>query len=113
EEWNPATDPHIPSQFERGRLSGKRLSKRALLGKLKLRHRSRTPLLSFVSRLVDQKGVQLIVPALGQMLRAGAQAVILGSGEPRYEDALTQVAAQYPESCSVQIGFDAELAHEI
>jgi starch synthase len=113
EEWNPATDPHIASHYERGRLSGKNLSKRALLRKLKLRYKEKAPLLSFVSRLVDQKGVQMIAPALGQILRAGAQAVILGSGEPRYEDALRKVAAQYPDSCHVQIGFDAELAHEI
>ena len=113
DEWNPATDPHIASHFERGRLSGKNLSKRALLRKLQLRYEAKMPLLAFISRLVDQKGVQLIVPTLAQMLRAGAQAVILGSGEPRYEDALTQVALQHPDSCRVHIGFDPGLAHEI
>ena len=111
--WDPATDSRIASHFERGRLSGKSLSKRALLRALKLRHKAKTPLLAFISRLVDQKGVQLIVPTLGQLLRAGAQAIILGSGEPQCEDALTQIAAQHPDNCRVEIGFDSALAHQI
>jgi len=47
------------------------------------------------------------------MLAAGAYAVILGSGEPRYENALLQIAAQHPESCRTMIGFDTALAHRI
>ena len=113
DEWDPATDPHIASHFERGRLSGKNLSKRALLRARKLRYRAKTPLLGFISRLVDQKGVFMLVAALGQLLRAGAQAVILGSGEPRYEDALRRIAARHPDSCSVYIGFEPVLAHQI
>jgi starch synthase len=113
EVWNPSTDPHVPSHFERGRLSGKSLSKRALLRSLKLRHKSRTPLLAFISRLVDQKGVDLLMATLGHMIRAGAQAVILGSGDPRYEDMLTRIGAQHPENCHVRIGFDTALAHQI
>ncbi len=111
--WNPATDPNIASHFERGRLNGKALSKRALLRTLKLRYKAKTPLLGFISRLVDQKGVQLIIPALGQLLRTGSQAVILGSGEAQYEQALMHVAARYPDSCRVQIAFDPVLAHQI
>jgi starch synthase len=113
DEWDPSTDPHIASYFERGRLNGKNLSKRALLRTLKLRYKPKTPLIAFISRLVDQKGVHLFAATLVQMLRAGAQAVILGSGEPRYEDALAAIAAQHPESCRAQIGFDPVLAHQI
>jgi starch synthase len=113
EEWDPATDPHIASHFERGRLNGKALTKRALLRRVKLRHKAKTPLVAFISRLVDQKGVDLLIPTLGQMLRAGAQAVILGSGEPRYEELLSRIGAQYPENCHVHIGFDSVLAHQI
>jgi starch synthase len=113
EEWDPSTDPHIASHFERGRLNGKNLSKRALLRAMKLRYKAKTPLIAFISRLVDQKGVHLLVATLGQMLRAGAQAVILGSGEPRYEDALSQLAAAHPDSCRAHIGFDSILSHQI
>ncbi len=113
DEWNPATDPHIASNFERGRLNGKALCKRALLRALGLRHKAKTPLVAFVARLVEQKGVDLLLATLAQMLRAGAQVVILGSGESRYEDALTRIGSQFPESCHVRIGFDAVLAHQI
>lgn len=113
EEWDPATDPYIRSQFSAGHLAGKSLSKRALLRELGLKHKARTPLLGFVSRLVDQKGIDLLIAALPHMLAAGAYAVILGSGDTRYETTLQQIAAQYPESCRVVIGFDPALAHRI
>jgi starch synthase len=113
EEWDPETDPHLRSHFSAQRLAGKNLSKRALLRELKLPLKAKTPLLSFISRLVDQKGIDLLIAALPHMLAAGAQAVILGSGEPRYENALQQIAAQYPDSCRAVIGFDNALAHRI
>jgi starch synthase len=113
EEWDPAVDPHIRSHFSEQHLAGKALSKRALLRELKLTHKAKTPLLAFVSRLVDQKGIDLLIAALPQMLAAGAYAVILGSGEPRYESALQQIAAQHPDSCRVIVGFDTVLAHRI
>lgn len=112
-EWDPANDPHIRSHFHEGHLAGKSLSKRALLRDLKLPHRSKTPLLGFISRLTDQKGIDLLVAALPLMLASGAQAVILGSGEPRFENALEHIAAQHPDSCRVLVGFDNALAHRI
>ncbi|MGH9423956.1 MAG: glycogen synthase, partial [Thermoanaerobaculia bacterium] len=113
EEWDPATDPHVSSPFHEGHLLGKNLSKRAMLRELTLKIKAKTPLLGFISRLVDQKGIDLLIAALPHMLAAGAYAVILGSGEPRYENALQQIAAQHPESCRVIIGFDTALAHRI
>jgi starch synthase len=113
EEWDSETDPYLRSHFSAEKLAGKNLSKRALLRELKLPLKGKTPLLSFVSRLVDQKGVDLLMAALPHILGTGAQAVILGSGEPRYENALQQIAAQYPDSCRAIIGFDNALAHRI
>ena len=113
DEWNPATDPHTPANYEAGQLDGKALSKHSLLDEARLRSKPKRPLFSFVSRLVDQKGVDLLIPALGHMLRAGANAVILGSGEGRYETALAQIGSEYSERCRVWIGFDNALAHRI
>jgi starch synthase len=113
EEWNPADDPLIKSHFHHGHLAGKSISKRALIRELKLPHKAKTPLIGFISRLTDQKGIDLLIAALPQMLAAGANAVILGSGEPRFENALLQIAARHPESCRVIIGFDNALAHRI
>ncbi|MEA2162421.1 MAG: starch synthase [Thermoanaerobaculia bacterium] len=113
EEWDPAHDPLIESHFHHGHLAGKSISKRAFLRELKLPHKAKTPLLGFISRLTDQKGIDLLIAALPQMLAAGAQAVVLGSGEPRFENALRHIAARHPESCRVVIGFDNALAHRI
>jgi starch synthase len=113
EDWDPATDPHLASNYERERLNGKALSKRALLKELKLRFSAKTPLLVFISRLVDQKGIDLMIPMLARILHAGAQAVILGSGDSRYEHALSQIGQQHAERCRVVIGFDPDLAHRI
>lgn len=112
-EWDPANDPHIRSHFHQDHLAGKSLSKRALLREFKLTHKGKTPLLGFISRLTGQKGIDLLIAALPHMLAAGAQAVILGSGEPRFENALEHIAAQHPDSCRVVIGFDNALAHRI
>jgi len=113
EEWNPEDDANLPSNFSGEKLNGKSLTKRALLRELKLKHAAKTPLLGFVSRLVDQKGVDLLVPMLPRIVHAGAQAVILGSGEPRYEHALAQIGYEHRERVRVIIGFDAALAHRI
>ena len=113
EEWNPATDPLLPANFEAGRLRGKEDSKRALLEEAGLTFKAATPLLGVVSRMVDQKGFQLLLPILGRLLRAGAQAVILGSGEAAYEQGFEYIADLHPDSCKVWIGFDNALAHRI
>jgi starch synthase len=113
EEWDPETDPRLPSNFSAERLAGKALSKRALLREAKLKVKAKTPLLVFISRLVDQKGVDLLIPALERILRAGAQAIVLGSGESRYENALRHIASLHPDACRAVIGFDDALAHRL
>lgn len=113
EEWDPESDAEIASTYSREKLAGKNLSKRALLRELKMTLKAKTPLLAVVSRLVDQKGFQMLTPVLARLLRAGAQAIILGSGDPAIEDAFRAVEAEVPESCRVHIGFDNALAHRI
>ena len=113
DEWNPETDPQVASNFSREKLAGKNLSKRALLRELKMKLKAKTPLLAVVSRLVDQKGFQMLTPILARLIRAGAQAVILGSGDPAIEGAFRAAAAEEPDNCRVEIGFDNALAHRI
>ena len=113
EEWDPARDALIPAHFEAGQMEGKARSKAALVREAGLPAEPQTPLLSFVSRLVDQKGLDLLIPVLDSLLQAGSQAVILGSGEKSYERALVDVATRNPDSCRVWIGFDNALAHRI
>jgi starch synthase len=113
DEWDPASDPLLPSSFDADRLNGKALTKRALLRDVKIRHKAKAPLLVFISRLVDQKGVDLVVPVLDRALRSGAQAIVLGSGDPRYENALRHIGSMHGDACRVVIGFDDALAHRM
>jgi starch synthase len=113
DEWNPATDEYLPAHYEPGKMHGKTISKRMLLKEAGLKYKPRAPVLAVVSRLVEQKGFQLLTPILGKLLQAGAQAIILGSGEQRFEEAFGRIETEYRDSCRVWIGFDNELAHRI
>ena len=113
DEWNPATDQLLPSPFDAGTIRDKVKNKRALLEEANLHYQPGTPLITAVSRLVDQKGFQLLIPVMGRLLDAGAQMIILGSGEPWLENALMRVAAEHAGRCRVWIGFDNALAHRI
>ena len=112
-EWDPATDPFIDANYEADSMQGKAVAKRMLARETGLKYAAKTPMISVVSRLVDQKGFQLLIPVLPKLLQLGAQAVILGSGEPAMEDAFRAVAKQHQDRCSVMIGFDNAFAHRI
>ncbi|HEX8619009.1 MAG TPA: glycogen synthase, partial [Thermoanaerobaculia bacterium] len=113
EEWDPATDPLLPANFDLADPANKAKNKRALLREAGFKFSLKRPLIGAVSRLVDQKGFQLLTPVMSRLLEAGAQMVILGSGEPELERSLSRIAEQYPDSCKVWIGFDNALAHRI
>ncbi|HYM62840.1 MAG TPA: glycogen/starch synthase, partial [Thermoanaerobaculia bacterium] len=113
EQWNPATDKHLPASYDRDTLGGKEIAKRALVSESGLRYQAGTPLIGAVSRLVEQKGFQLLTPILPRILQAGAQFVLLGSGESHLEREFQRVASEHREACSVTIGFDNALAHRI
>ncbi len=115
-EWDPAHDPHLPAPYDAGDLSCKREAKRALLKRCGLQADEaamKRPLIGMVSRMVDQKGLDLIA-ALGRELpRLDAGFVVLGTGEPRYQDFWRGLAAAHPDLIGVEIGFDESLAHLI
>lgn len=113
EEWDPATDALLPANYDAGTLRDKVKNKRALAREAGLRLSAKRPIIGAVSRLVGQKGFQLLLPILERLLGAGAQVALLGSGEPELEEALSRLAAAHPGSCRVWIGFDNALAHRI
>jgi starch synthase len=113
DEWDPATDEHLPANFEPDKLHGKTICKRMLTRELGLKYKAKTPLIGVVSRLVHQKGFQLALPVLSHIARAGAQMIVLGSGEPHYEQAFQEAAEAHPDALRVVIGFDNALAHRI
>lgn len=113
DEWNPATDPLVPSPFDADTLKDKVKNKRVLVREAGFKFSAKTPVIGAVSRLVGQKGFQLLIPILDRLLAAGAQVALLGSGEPELEEALQTIAARHPSHCRVWIGFDNALAHRI
>lgn len=113
DEWNPGTDPHLSFNYNRRTLGNKSKNKVALQEVLGLTPSADTPLLGFVGRLVDQKGVDLILAQIDQLLHIDCQLVILGSGFPHYEQALTKIAVQHPKKVSVTLGYNEAFAHQI
>lgn len=113
EEWDPLTDTQLKANYNAQTLGEKAKNKRALAKEAELRFSQKTPIIGAVSRLVDQKGFQFLIPVLDHLLKAGAQMVVLGSGEPEIESGLLRVAAENPDRCRVWIGFDPALAHRI
>jgi starch synthase len=113
DEWNPATDPHIKKNYQPPKLHGKRICKAELQKIFSLPVRSMVPLFAVISRLVDQKGLDLFVEAVEELLGLDLQLVVLGTGEQKYQDFFTDLARQFPAKLGVQIGFDNDLAHKI
>ena len=112
--WNPSTDPWLPASYDVHDLSGKVACKRALLERFKLQVGDdviRRPIVGMVSRLVDQKGLDLVDAAKDALLAMDATWVFVGTGEARYEAALRALAEQHPARVGVYIGFDESLAH--
>lgn len=112
--WNPAVDPHIAARFTPDTVTaGKPECKQALQRELGLHERPEPLLFGMVSRLTDQKGLDLITSKMEEMICADVQFVFLGTGEPWYEEALRQFQHRYPGRVATVIGFDDGLAHRI
>jgi starch synthase len=112
--WNPAGDPFLPAAFEAGSLAGKAVCKRALLDRFHLPvgdDAMARPVVGMVSRLVDQKGLELVERAAEELIALDATWVFVGTGEPRFERFLRDLAVRYPSRVGVFIGFDEALAH--
>jgi starch synthase len=113
--WNPATDSLIPRRFsEQDVAEGKYAARVALAAKLGHAAPTARPLVAFVSRLASQKGVELVIELITRIAGTGrAQFVVLGNGDPAYEEALRRTAATFPGAVDVIIGFDEGLSHLI
>lgn len=111
-EWCPSTDPLIPQTYGIDALSGKGICKAELQKAFGLEQRPEVPLFSVVSRLVEQKGLDLLIKASERLMEAmDIQIVVLGTGDPTLEDAFKSLASKYPERYGAKIGFDNKLAH--
>ena len=116
DQWDPARDPYLPQPFDASRMDGKTAAKKALLeraGWLADEAGLRQPLIGLISRMVDQKGFDLLAELGDTLLTLGARFVVLGTGERRYEEFWRALAAKSPDCVFANIGFDEQMAHGI
>jgi starch synthase len=116
--WNPSTDVHLAAHYSAGRINpGKRRNKQALLERFLPQVDDaalQAPLIGLVGRLVEQKGIDWVLAAMPVLLaETDVRFVLLGSGQPAYEQKLTRLARQHPDRVMVEIGYDEPLAHLI
>ena len=113
-EWNPSRDRHIPQQYSAGSWkSGKAACKRELQRESGLPDRPHVPLFGMISRLTDQKGLDLIEHVADDFLRNDVQIAFLGTGEAHCEHFVRSLATRAPDKVAAFIGFDERLAHRI
>lgn len=112
--YNPRTDKYIFETYDEGSLDRKLDNKTELQKSLGLPERRKVPLIAIVSRLVEPKGMDLVVRMMDEILQhEEIQLVVLGTGEKRYEDWFKGLAWRYPKKVSVNIYFSNELAQRI
>ncbi|MBE0544421.1 MAG: glycogen synthase GlgA [Verrucomicrobia bacterium] len=113
EEWNTTANPYLKHPYSIRRLAGKLGNKLELQKEMGLPVRANTPLFGTITRLTDQKGVDIELGALEEMLRTDMQLVLLGSGAAEYEHAFRDLAHRFPTKVAVQLGYNQVLSHRI
>jgi len=113
DEWHPSRDQFIAARFSRDDLDGKAACKADLQRIFGLPERADVPLLAVISRLAEQKGIDLIAESLDAILDLGTQFVLLGTGEPALHQAFEAAKARHPSRVGLKLGFDVALSHQI
>lgn len=111
--WDPQTDPALAARYDPDELATRARNKRGLQRRLGLEEDAVAPLLGLVTRLSDQKGIDLLLGALPRLMQAPLQLVVLGSGEPHLEKALRDLARAAAGRVGVHIGYDEALSHQV
>lgn len=110
---NPETDTSLPYHYSVEDLSGKYKNKAALQEEMNLPIAPDIPLIAVVSRLTYQKGFHLVIDEFENLLQFPVQFVLLGTGDPRFEQGFQNIAARYPDKCAINISFDVQLAQRL
>ncbi len=111
--WNPASDNLLPARYDEKKLRGKQVCRDALLKEMKLAPAPRGPVFGMITRVIHEKGFEILVPLLDRLLWDDVRLIILGEGDPAYETALAIAARKFPTKFAYQKDFDAKLAHLI
>ena len=116
EKWDPERDEFLPAPYGPSDLSNKREAKAAVLERYRLpvdEHTMTRPIVGMISRMVEQKGLDLIAASAEELPRLDATFIVLGTGDLRYETFWRDLAVAYPDRIGARIGFDEGLAHLI
>jgi starch synthase len=113
DEWDPMHDPFLAHPYSAGQLEKKTANKLALQRELRLPVDANVPLFGTISRLSEQKGVDIQLGALEEMLSTDMQFVLLGSGSPAYERGYRKLARRFPSKVVARVSYDESLAHRI
>ena len=111
--WNPQIDTGLAHRYSATDIGGKAVCKRQLQTELGLHVNAKTAVCAVVSRLSSQKGLDLVLAILPDLLKSGAQLVVQGSGDPLLEAAFLQAAQAHPKQVAVRIGYDESWAHRL
>lgn len=111
--WDPASDTLLPSTYTADALEGKRVCRELLLDSLGLAPAPSGPVFGMVTRLVAEKGFDVVMPVLDRLLSDDVRLIILGEGDPAYETALAVAAKKYPTKFAYRRHYDERLAHLI
>ena len=112
-QWDPSVDPYIARRYSADSLQDKAVNKAELQRIVGFSQPDDRPLIAMIGRLVEQKGIDLILDALPRLIELPVRIVALGTGEERYERMLKEWSGQYPDTLKSHIGFDEKLAHQI
>ncbi|MGN0947526.1 MAG: glycogen synthase GlgA, partial [Megasphaera sp.] len=112
--YNPETDPYIKQQYSVANArAGKRANKDALRAELGLRIKRGVPMIAMVTRLVEDKGLDLVTRIMDELVDDDVQLVVVGTGDAGYENAFRELARRHPTKVSVNIMFNEALAHKV
>jgi starch synthase len=111
--WNPATDPDLPVNYDRDHLNRRARNAAALREELSLSNEPGIPLLAIISRMDRQKGIDLALTGLRRLIELPWQIVILGSGDPKIEEAARKLQSDFSQRVRAVPRFDSRLAHRL
>ena len=113
DQWNSETDRYLMHHFTAATIKDKQLNKAELQKRSGLPVKENVPVFALISRLVEQKGIDMVIECLAEMVNMNMQFVLLGAGDKSYEEQLQKFAQNHPEKIAINIGYNESLAHLI
>ncbi len=112
-EWNPSTDKYIYKNYSNQNLLTKRENKNKLIKEANLKPSNNSPLLGMVTRLADQKGLDLLATIIDDVLNMDVRFILLGTGDRKYHELFVGLAEKYKDKVGINLKFNNTIAHKI